>query len=384
MASAILSVSFALHSCIKDEEPNKECDITSAWVEDEYKSFFYDDTQTRVELGSTDSEVTFTVRSLLSLPKQLRVSFDITPGATIEPANGSPQDFTSGPVTYTVTSQDGAWQRQYKVQFKEALLPMRELSFEDFETIQYNNLPMYYHNIVGRNADGTTDKPWASGNPGFVLSLVSKVLRGEKANPEDFPTMIAEDGYKGRCLKLVTMSTGDFGKTYNKPIAAGNLFMGHFLTDLMLRQPLQSTKMGVPFTAVPVRMTGYYKYRRGPEFTGGDGKVVEGRLDEPHIYGVLYRNKDEQGQAVQLDGGNVLTSPYVVRKAVVASLPPTEEWQRFEMFFEGDTPIDRAALSNLGYNLAIVFCASKGGDLFEGAIGSTLWVDEVQLSLEDN
>jgi len=384
MASAILSLSFALHSCIKDEEPNKECDITSAWVEDEYKVFFYDDTQTRVELGSTDSEVTFTVRSLLSLPKQLRVSFDITPGATIEPANGSPQDFTSGPVTYTVTSQDGAWQRQYKVQFKEALLPMRELSFEDFETIQYNNLPMYYHNIVGRNADGTTDKPWASGNPGFVLSLVSKVLRGEKANPEDFPTMIAEDGYKGRCLKLVTMSTGDFGKTYNKPIAAGNLFMGHFLTDLMLRQPLQSTKMGVPFTAVPVRMTGYYKYRRGPEFTGGDGKVVEGRLDEPHIYGVLYRNKDEQGQAVQLDGGNVLTSPYVVRKAVVASLPPTEEWQRFEMFFEGDTPIDRAELSNLGYNLAIVFCASKGGDLFEGAIGSTLWVDEVQLSLEDN
>lgn len=384
MASAILSLSFTLHSCIKDEEPNKECDVTSAWVEDEYKSYFYDDTQTRVELSSTDSEVTFTVRSLLSLPKQLRVSFDITPGATIEPANGSPQDFTSGPVTYTVTSQDGAWQRQYKVQFKEALLPMRELSFEDFETIQYNNLPMYYHNIVGRNADGTIDKPWASGNPGFVLSLVSKVLRGEKANPEDFPTMIDEDGYKGRCLKLVTMSTGDFGKTYNKPIAAGNLFMGHFLTDLMLRQPLQSTKMGVPFTAVPVRMTGYYKYRRGPEFTGGDGKVVEGRLDEPHIYGVLYRNKDEQGQAVQLDGGNVLTSPYVVRKAVVASLPPTEEWQRFEMFFEGDTPIDRAELSNLGYNLAIVFCASKGGDLFEGAIGSTLCVDEVQLSLEDN
>jgi len=384
MASAILSLSFALHSCIKDEEPNKECDITSAWVEDEYKVFFYDDTQTRVELGSTDSEVTFTVRSLLSLPKQLRVSFDITPGATIEPASGSPQDFTSGPVTYTVTSQDGAWQRQYKVQFKEALLPMRELSFEDFETIQYNNLPMYYHNIVGRNADGTTDKPWASGNPGFVLSLVSKVLRGEKANPEDFPTMIAEDGYKGRCLKLVTMSTGDFGKTYNKPIAAGNLFMGHFLTDLMLRQPLQSTKMGVPFTAVPVRMTGYYKYRRGEVFTGGDGKIIEGRVDEPHIYGVLYRNKDEQGQAVQLDGGNVLTSPYVVRKAVVASLPPTEEWQRFEMFFEGDTPIDRAELSNLGYNLAIVFCASKGGDLFEGAIGSTLWVDEVQLSLEDN
>ena len=46
----------------------------------------------------------------LRLPRvscgSLRV-INITPGATIEPANGSVQDFTEGPVVYVVTSQDG-------------------------------------------------------------------------------------------------------------------------------------------------------------------------------------------------------------------------------------------------------------------------------------
>lgn len=32
------------------------------------------------------------------------------------------------------------------------------------------------------------------------------------------------------------------------------------------------------------------------------------------------------------------------------------------------------------YNLAIVFASSIKGDLFEGAVGSTLYIDEVELS----
>ena len=37
-------------------------------------------------------------------------------------------------------------------------------------------------------------------------------------------------------------------------------------------------------------------------------------------------------------------------------------------------------LQNDGYNLAIVFASSVKGDLFEGAVGSTLYIDEVELS----
>ena len=47
--------------------------------------------------------------------------------------------------------------------------------------------------------------------------------------------------------------------------------------------------------------------------------------------------------------------------------------------------IDYNKLKAGGYNLAIVFTSSIEGDLFKGAVGSTLYIDEVELiyALED-
>ena len=59
------------------------------------------------------------------------VQFTLTPGATVSPANGSSQDCTNGPVTYTVTSEDGQWHRTYIVDFREATLPSNRYDFED-------------------------------------------------------------------------------------------------------------------------------------------------------------------------------------------------------------------------------------------------------------
>ena len=136
----LLLLVLGFSSCIKDEEPNKECDILSAWVEgDEYASNFYNVEEMRINsIISTDNQVTFTVRSLISLPTALPVFFNITPGATIEPASGSIQDFTKGPVTYTVTSEDKQWSRKYTVQFKEAMLPFNELNFEHYDSVRYS------------------------------------------------------------------------------------------------------------------------------------------------------------------------------------------------------------------------------------------------------
>lgn len=381
----LLLLVLGFSSCIKDEEPNKECDILSAWVEgDEYASNFYNVEEMRINsIISTDNQVTFTVRSLISLPTALPVFFNITPGATIEPASGSIQDFTKGPVTYTVTSEDKQWSRKYTVQFKEAMLPFNELNFEHYDSVRYSFSNMHYHKFyeVDPQSQAKMEDLWDSGNLGFCMSMLMKVMAGVPVYTTDFPTQADPNGYKGSCVKLVTMSTGDLGKAYKKPIAAGNLFFGKFITDYAATDALKATSMGVPFTDEPIRVVGYYKYKRGAEFTGADGNVIPGREDEADIYSVLYRNKDENGNAVQLDGGNVLTSPYIVRKARVASLPPTDEWKPFEMFFEGDAEIDRELLANKGYNLALVFSSSKDGALFQGAVGSTLWVDEIDFSV---
>ena len=46
----LLALVLMCTSCIKDELPNTECDITSAWVEgDEYAENFYEPSQMRLE-----------------------------------------------------------------------------------------------------------------------------------------------------------------------------------------------------------------------------------------------------------------------------------------------------------------------------------------------
>lgn len=376
-----------LSSCIRDEAPGMECDIEKMWVEGEdLEQYFYDANDMKRTVISTESDIDFSVRSVILMPKQVAVHFDLTPGATISPENGSVQDFSDGDVIYTVTAEDGRTTRVYRVGFREVsqAVTNRTNSFENYEEVRYGSSEIFYHRFFELDNDGNKlSNIWASGNEGFCLSMISRVLSGQGATPEEFPTVSDPNGRTGRCVKLQTLSTGDMGKTTKRPIAAGNLFMGKFNITYAATNSLLATEMGVPFSHEPLMVTGYYKYKRGADFTGADSKVIPGRQDEADIYAVLYRNKDDNGNAVMLNGGDVLTSPYIVRKARVASLPETDEWTPFDMFFEGDTPIDKVLLENLVYNLALVFSSSKSGATFEGAVGSTLYIDDVVLSVKE-
>ena len=378
ISSSILALLCAgiLTSCIKDELQNTECDILSAWVEgEEYATNFYQANQMRQEnIPSNDKQLVFTVRSLLALPQQVPVCFTLTPGATILPANGSMQDFTAGPVTYTVTSEDGAWQRQYQVEFREASLPKYKFDFEHVDT-QAGNNDCLFHVFYEEDQAGKRHNIWASGNEGVTL------IHGGMT-PTEFPTFSTDNGYQGKGVCLNTQYAGDLGKIFQKPIAAGNLYLGKFNVNNVLFEPLKTTEFGTPIDREPVRVTGYYKYSPGKEFTNALMEVDPNRTDEAHIYAVFYRNQDANGNSISLFGDDVLSSPYIVKKAQVAALPPTDKWTRFEMFFEGDDA-DDTILQNLGYNMTLVFSSSKNGASFEGAIGSTLYVDEVEVFFKE-
>ena len=362
-----------LTSCIKDEPQNMECDIVEAWVEgDDLAQHFSQVTDMRIsDIPSSSEQVTFTIRRRTTLPP-IAVHFKLTPGATVSPANGSVQDFRNGPVVYTVTSEDGQWHRSYTVDFRETVLPSNRYDFEDFELSSNGRFYVWYY----KDDDGTKSNIWASGNEGFIIAKPN-------APSMDYPTVPDADGYDGYCIRLTTRSTGNWGKTFRKPIAAGNFFLGTFNTDSALTNTLKTTNMGIPYTKEPVKVTGYYKYQPGEVFTDKDFKEISIRIDEPAIYAVLYLNHDAQGNEVMLHGDDVRTSPYIVREAEVAALPATDQWQPFEMTFEGSTPIDADLLANRGYNLALVFSSSKTGDTFEGSIGSTLYIDKVEVTFRD-
>ena len=375
-------------SCIKDEAPNKECDIESAWVGGtEYEQYFYQPTEMRKEtISSAETNIVFSVRSILTLSTQIPLHFKITDGATIEPASGSLQDFTKGPVVYTVTSEDGEWKRTYNVTFQETPLPVEKFSFEHVETQEEKtmlggkNESHVFYELTSSSGSVEPNYCWATGNTGFAITM-----NGSK--PENFPTYSTSDGKEGRCVCLNTQSTGLIGEWIGKPIAAGNLFLGDFLVEYVLTDALKATQFGIPTSNEPVRISGWYKYKPGEVYTDKDMKKYPDRQDEASIYAVYYRNTDKNGESYFLDGhdmaglDNLLDNPQVYKVARVASLPATDTWAQWEMFFEGRDAPDDIVMAQ-GFNLTLVFSSSKKGDQFEGAIGSTLYIDEVQVSYE--
>lgn len=58
----------------------------------------------------------------------------------------------------------------------------------------------------------------------------------------------------------------------------------------------------------------------------------------------------------------------------------TDQWTAFEIPFENVN--GKAFDKNKEYMYAIVFTSSLEGDLFNGAVGSALWIDEVNIVTE--
>ena len=360
-----------LSSCFKDEPLNAECDILEASVAVEHpEEMFFQKSDSLVRINSDESTIRFSVRRTADLTR-LAPRFRITEGATINPESGSVHDFSQGAVDYTVTSQDGQWSRRYQVLFQPITVTVTDTVKFDFEHYQLDANYQKFYVWYEPSAEGP-QQLWATGNGGFFIANQSK--------PADaYPTVPADGGVDGgQCVKLMTLDTGPLGRSTGRPIAAGNLFLGTFNTSIALRDALHATEMGVPFTQQPRKLTGYYKYQPGPEFKDKQQNLVN-RTDSADIYAVLYRNHDAEGRPVVLYGDNVLTSPLIVSKARIERVEPVGEWTPFEILFQQLGIIDEELLAGRGYNLALVFSASIHGDTFEGAIGSTLFIDQVRI-----
>ena len=372
IVSAIFAL--ALSSCFKDEAPNAECDIIEASLHvDNPTDIFYNPTDTLVRVLYTDDNISFSVRRKADLTA-LAPTFRITDGATISPASGSVHDFSKGPVIYTVTSEDKKWSRSYKVSFIPVIRTSKDTLSFNFEDYHLDSKDKYYI-WCEKHEDGNMYDDWATGNAGYGLTNGS-------AGPEAYPSTVLDEGYEGKGVKLVTCSTGPFGQMVKLPLAAGNLFLGTFDMSIALKTPRLATGFGLPFDKKPKTFTGYYKYTPGEKFQNKDESIVEGKVDEASVYAILYRNHDEDGNPVVLNGDNVQTSPLIVAKAIAANIVPTDKWTQFTVDFSYLEDFDLDLLENRGYNLAVVFSSSADGAFFQGAIGSTLCIDNVKIICE--
>ena len=376
----LTAVCLSLTSCFKDEPANAECDIEQAWIHFENPAEnVYNLTDTLVNVLYTDQLITFNVKRGTDI-SALAPQFTTTPGAKLVPASGSVQDFSHGPVTYTVTSEDGAWQRTYYVAFNVVTRTVADTLRFGFENSEVSSNYYYVWNDPYVR--------WDTGNPGYLLTNMATVQDPDDPNkfityPDSFPTVSIEEGYKGRGVKLTTRDTGPFGAWKDIRMAAGNFFIGSFDAAYALTEARAATLFGEPFDRKPVKLKGHYKFKRGELFQDEDGNIIEGKTDVADIYAVFYRNHDENNNVVRLNGNDVKTSPYIMGMAQVTGIAETDSWTEFEAEFAYDEEVDMTLLENRGYSLAIVFSSSVEGAYFRGAIGSTLMIDEVELICTD-
>ena len=379
----------AITSCIQDEGLNVEAAIDGC-------------NGSNIQL-STINTYSKTVSIYVSNPTDLtalQIQFELPEGADIEPVDAAANDhapkydFSNSKVPVTSEQTLEQYQRKFRVTSEslttEAVYMITVIKSElpteyHFENIEDGNNK--YHIFYEFNLQKAEMLQWASGNPGFNLT-------GMARSPLDYIT-IQSQGYMGKGAKLETKSTGSFGAGVSMPIAAGNLFIGSFEVGNALKAAMNATKFGFPFYKHPTRLSGYYKFKPGTDYTsytlGSDGKknfFIDASMngkDKGDIYAVLYEADNVEDF---LDGYNSLNSPKIVSLARIKSedVKETSEWTSFDLPFvlQNNKTINDNMLAAGKYKLAIVFSSSVEGAAFKGSVGSTLWIDEVTIHCEED
>lgn len=327
--------------------------------------------------------------------KELAPTFTISEGATVDKQSGDPQNFTL-PVTYTIKSEDGITTKIYTVTVAKGKNQFYNMELWD-ELLTEEGGPTGLFSPIGG---------WASSNLGTMLIKVmvpayagdtqNGVLVDEEeakavANAPDALTKV-EDAHTGQyAAKVSTInSVGVHLYSPESPyfpdiprITAGTLFLGQFITDMA--NTLNSTKFGVMWSHKPIKVTGYYKYTPGdvyhkcadPVSACYSTTISENEKDACVISAVLYEVANENEEC--LTGVNIFTSTdKIVAMAQFTNDRKVTEYTKVELNLNYVKSYDPAKK----YRFAVIASSSKNGDKFSGAPGSTLYLDDIEITNE--
>jgi hypothetical protein len=309
--------------------------------------------------------------------KSLTPQFILSEGASISD-NGVSKDF-SQTQSYKVTSEDGEWTKNYTVSFYQEP-GIKKFNFY-FELLTSSS-GKKYHEFYELN-DTTNEKLyiWASGNASYAL------IAPPDSPPENYPTHATNKGKNGSGVQLTTCTTGALGALVKIPMAAGNLFLGTFDASKALTKPMEATQFGISTTqAQPLVLSFWGKYKAGTTYKDKGGNVLP-LTDRPEIYAVLYEI-DNPKNPVKLNGYNVKTAENIISIAELSEEQASfltvndidkGEYKYLEIPFVNRKEFDEKKRYEKNYYITIVFSSSAKGNLFEGAVGSTLVIDDVEL-----
>lgn len=223
-------------------------------------------------------------------------------------------------------------------------------AFEEIPNLSFDNWTQNKKNWYPNSE--ASNSYWATGNEGVTTLGSSNSIPVE-----------GSDARTGKAGKLETVTVALVG------YAAGNLLIGSYSTNLS--DMASSVQFGRSYNgARPVKLTGYYKYTPGTSMNK-NGKIPTDRtltVDECDIYVKLW------------SGDEVIAESHFITNQTVS------EYTRF------DLPIEYTNMTKRPDKITIVATSSRYGGEFEGtnmfntkvvgqvAAGSTLWVDDFELS----
>ncbi|MDR0429863.1 MAG: PCMD domain-containing protein [Tannerellaceae bacterium] len=360
--SVLLFCVLFLTGCIQDEPLSPYADI---------ETFFLPENIALSSASFNQGNISIYVKKGADLSAVVP-SIIISEGATISPDPSAPQNFNRD-VKYVVTAADGKHQREYVIQ--AISVSPYSYDFEYWEALDPNSA---YETPVEYDRQGRRTTPWDSSNRGINLYL-------QYSDPGKYPIHKTTSATGGKfAAEMETMKgPGNVMGIVNVPVAAGSLFTGVMNPLNALKDPLLATQFGQPAHDAPLRLTGKYKYKAGSgDYTDPKGNVLPGVKDSCAIYAVFFRI---DSASMMLDGTNILTHPNIVSLAIMPpemrAGSPGNDFVSFDIPFVGKTNhvVD---FEKNQYKLAIIFSSSFYGDRYEGAVGSRLVVDEVEIKIE--
>lgn len=363
---ATMILSILISSCIKDEGADREADIE--------KIFLPADVMMTSIINEDLKKVLLMVYDTTGFhSKKIAPTIVTSPGATVFPNSEDSVILSNYMTEYVVTAGSGEV-KKYTIEVVP-YIPLK-FGFEDWYTVS---------NIAGTKVyDMLSETLWTNANEGVNLLYPPN---------KEFPTRKTKESYSGEYAAFLETVEGQRSSfpVSDIPIYAGSLFQGAFKANL--GDPVSSAKFGQihpEYAGKPIRFTGWYKYSSGAMYQqfripeGGKKKdviLVPGQKDEFDIYAVLFEvTKGSVGQTQYLNAADLTdleNSKYpIVAIASVADHSEKAIYTKFDIPFTYRRPIN---YEENDYKLAIVLSSSKDGAFYEGAIGSKLWVDEIEV-----
>lgn len=329
-----------------------------------------------LKAGDTDLVLTVKYGITDEAKKAMPFTFTLSDGATmLEPTEAKLDLSGEEGAVIKVLSQDKKTTKEYTVslviKYPSVLYDMEEWVVENTEVTDESKW------IYVPGPEGI----WGTSNKGAALAGAKCVSKSE-----------VEHTYSGKAsVKIETKDTkpSPLLAGFIPRVTSGSLFTGFF--DLDMSKPLKSTKFGVSFDKEPLSVSGYYKYASGTEFyevQAGNKKgaptLVPGRKDKCAI-GVYLYEYDPADEEVKkynsyLTGENIKKSDRVIAKAELEDGTEKANYTFFELNLKYIKEYD----SSKKYRLAIIASSSAEGDAFNGAPGSVLYLDDIEVSYIPN